>query len=151
MKISVSSSTFDSGIWNQLQNSPNLSEAKSSCVRSRVIPGLKNSRYQQDFLTLLFLQYWWFGLRFLAVTTAMISNPHVALNRERIGDIIDFLVVGSKTKQRTVSGKKVAKAKRGLKLIRKVEIEGISRKGKREGIVIKTGGQHSPTMKRRQK
>ena len=87
----------------------------------------------------------------LAVTTAMISNPHVALNRERIGDIVEFVVVGSKTKQRTVSGKKVAKAKRGLKLIRKVEIEGISRKVKRVGIVIKTGGQHSPMMKRRQK
>jgi len=52
MKISVSSSIFDSGIWNQLRNSPNLSEVESSCVISRVIPGLKNSRYQQDFLTL---------------------------------------------------------------------------------------------------
>jgi hypothetical protein len=38
-----------------------------------------------------------------------------------------------------------------LKLIRKVEIEGISQKVKRVGIVIKTGGQHSPMMKRRQK
>jgi hypothetical protein len=52
MKISVSSSIFDSGIRNQLRNSPNLSEVESSCVRLRVIPSLKNSQYQQDFLTL---------------------------------------------------------------------------------------------------
>ena len=49
----------------------------------------------------------------LAATTAMISNPHVALNRERKGGIAKFIVVGSETKTQTVSGKKVAKAKHG--------------------------------------
>jgi hypothetical protein len=49
----------------------------------------------------------------LAATAAMISNPHVDLNRERKGGIVEFVVVGSETKQQTVSGKKVAKAKRG--------------------------------------
>jgi hypothetical protein len=43
----------------------------------------------------------------------MISNPHVALKRERKGVIVEFVVVGSKTKQQTFSGKKIAKAKFG--------------------------------------
>jgi hypothetical protein len=43
----------------------------------------------------------------------MISNPHVALNREQNGGIVDFVFVGSETQQRTVSGDKVAEVKRG--------------------------------------
>ena len=46
-----------------------------------------------------------------AKMTAMIFNPHVALNRERKGGIIDFVFVGSKTQQQTVSGHKVAEVK----------------------------------------
>jgi hypothetical protein len=44
---------------------------------------------------------------------AMISNPHVALNREQKGGIVDFVFVGSEAQQPTVSGHKVAKVKRG--------------------------------------
>jgi hypothetical protein len=47
------------------------------------------------------------------MTMAMISNSHVAFNREQNGGIVDFVFVGSETQQRTVSGHKVAKVKRG--------------------------------------
>jgi hypothetical protein len=46
------------------------------------------------------------------MTMAMIFSPHVALNRERKGGIVDFVFVGSKTQQRTISGHKVAEVKR---------------------------------------
>jgi hypothetical protein len=49
----------------------------------------------------------------LAAMTAMISNPHVALNREQKGGIVVLVFEGSETKQRTVSRYKVAKVKRG--------------------------------------
>ena len=42
-----------------------------------------------------------------------LSNPHIALNRERKGGIVKFVVVGSETKQQTISGKKITKAKHG--------------------------------------
>jgi len=43
----------------------------------------------------------------------MISNPQVALNRERKGGIVKLVVVGSETKQPTFSGMKIANAKCG--------------------------------------
>ena len=49
----------------ELRNSPNLSEVESSFVILRVVPGIKNSRYQQEFLMLLFFRYWRLDLRFL--------------------------------------------------------------------------------------
>ena len=49
----------------------------------------------------------------LAAMMAMISNPHVALNREQKGGIVVLVFIGSETKQRTVSRYKVAKVKRG--------------------------------------
>ena len=48
----------------------------------------------------------------LAAKTVSIAHPHVALNREQKGGIVDFVFVGSKTHQRTVSGHKVAEVKR---------------------------------------
>jgi hypothetical protein len=45
------------------------------------------------------------------MTMAMICNPHVALNREQKGGIVDYVFVGSATQQRTVSGHKAPKVK----------------------------------------
>jgi hypothetical protein len=78
----------------------------------------------------------------LAATTAMISNPHVALNRERKGGIVKFIVVGSETKNKPSAGRKSPKPNTARNLAEKSKIEGISRKVKREGIVIKTAGRH---------
>ncbi len=80
MKISVSFSIFDSGIRNQFQNLPYQSEVDSSCVRLRGIPGLKKILYQQDCLT-LFLQKKVVWMTLPAATMAMMSNPHIAINR----------------------------------------------------------------------
>ncbi len=140
MKISESSSIFDSGIWNQFQSLPYQSEVDSSCVRLWVIPGFEILFYTNRIVWHSFCDEGVLDDASCGNDSNDVQTPHSSQQRIKRRH---RLVRGIRNKQQTTIGH-VAHITIPLKFAAKVEGGSkFSLKIKREGIVIKTVGQHS--------